>query len=126
MPGSKRTFSYTLTPPPEDTDRVLKQAQKVMAWACDGDPRIDCHDVTGEALGTVVLSATVHGRDRWATTQIMQDVLNLILWGLRHPKDLDMDLRSVRPEPHTHRGYAYGRTKTYREPRPPKGEPGLS
>lgn len=117
MAGSKRTFTYRLTPKPEDTDKVLKQAQRVLAWACEGDPRVLCHGISGESLGMVELSATVHGRDRYAAGQIMQDVLNLVLWGLRHPKDLDLDLKSERQTPHTHRGYAHGRTKRYREPR---------
>lgn len=118
MAGSKRSFSYSLTPAPEDTDKVFKQAQRVLGWACDGDDRVQCHEVTGEALGVVTLNVTVHGRDQWATRQITQDILNLILWGLKHPTDLEMDLKSERQEVHQHRGYAYGRTKRYREPKP--------
>jgi hypothetical protein len=118
MPGSRRSFSYTLTPAPEDTDKVLKQAERILGWACDGDRRVECHGVTGEALGIIRMDVTVHGRDRWATTQIMQDILNLILWGLKHPKHLGLDLQSERLDPHENRGYLRGgRTKRFREPK---------
>ncbi len=119
MPGSKRTFSYSLkAEKPEEVDRVYKKAKQILGWACDGDARIECHGVSGEALGVVTMNVTVVGRDQWATRQIVQDVLNKILWGLGHPKDVGLQLQSERQEPHDHRGYAYGRTKRYREPKP--------
>ena len=121
MPGSRRTFTYRLTPKPEDTDKVLRQAQKVLAWACDGEPRVTECSVTGESLGLVILSATVHARDRYAAGQLMQDILNQILWGLGHPKELQLQLQSERQPPHASRGYAHGRTKRYREPRTAPG-----
>lgn len=121
MPGSRRTFAYRLTPAPEDTDRVVKQARRVLAWACEGDDRIECHDVTGEALGIVELHLTVINRDQWACRQLAQDILNLVTWGLKNPTQLD--LNSKRQQTHDHRGYAHGRSKRYNEPRPPK-QPG--
>lgn len=119
MPGSRRTFSYSLkAEKPEEVDRVYKKAKQVLGWACDGDARIECHGVSGESLGVVTMNVTVVGRDQWATRQIVQDVLNKILWGLGHPKDVQLQLQSERKEPHTHRGYAHGRTKRYRDPKP--------
>lgn len=114
MPGAVRSFEYTLTPAPEDLAKVEARARKVLAAACDGDDRITCHDVSGTPLGVVTLSLTVHGRDRWWATQLAQDVLNFVLWGLQ-TNATKLDLQSRRLEPHTNRGYAHGRQKTYRE-----------
>lgn len=116
MAGSKRTFTYVLTPAPENTDRVLKKAQKILGWACEGDPRIICHGVSGEALGTVILSLTIQGRDQWWARQLAQDVLNHVTWGLETDAT-QLDLQSRRQAAHTHRGYQFGRTKPYREPK---------
>lgn len=113
--GSKRTFTYSLIPEPSDVARVEAQARKVLAWACDGDDRITCHDVNGSALGVVTLSMTIHGRDRWWSTQLAQDVLNIVLWGLRNDVKTRLDLQSRQQEIHMHRGYAHGRTKRHRE-----------
>lgn len=114
MPGSTRTFTYTLLPPLEDVSRVEKQARKVLGWACDGDDRISCHDVTGSALGVVTIGLTIHGRDRWWATQLAQDVLDIVLWGLQ-TNATRLQLQSRKLEAHTHRGYAHGRTKRHRE-----------
>jgi hypothetical protein len=97
---------------------VAAQARKILGWTCDGDPRVECHDVSGEALGTVVLSFTIVGRDQWWCRQLAQDILNRITWGLTNDVETKLDLQSYRQEPHTHRGYAHGRTKPYREPAP--------
>lgn len=114
MPGSKTIFTYTLTPKPEEVDKVRAQADRVLGWACEGDTRITCHEVTGTALGAVTLSMTIHGRDRWWATQLAQDILNIVLWGLETGATR-LDLQSRRQPPHDHRGYAHGRTKRYRE-----------
>ena len=117
MPGTKRSFTYTMIPPSDDVSRVEKQARKVLGWACEGDDRISCHEVTGSALGVVTLSMTIHGRDRWWTTQLAQDVLDIVLWGLR-TNATRLQLQSRKLEAHTHRGYAHGRTKRHRASAP--------
>lgn len=119
MPGSKTTFNYTLVPEPDDTEKVRAQAERVLGWACEGDDRITCHEVTGTALGAVALSMTIHARDRWWATQLAQDILNIVLWGLETGATR-LDLQSRRQEPHDHRGYAHGRTKRYRERKTPQ------
>lgn len=118
MPGSKRTFTYVLVPQPGQEERVLAKATKIMGWACEGDPRITCHEVSGAALGVVTLSMTIHGRDRWWTTQLAQDILDGVLLGVGTIARLQLD--SERQTPHDHRGYAYGRTKRYRDRRQPR------
>ena len=117
MTGSNRTFTYALTPVPEDRDRVLKKATKILAMACDGDSRITCHGITGEALGIITISLTIKGRDQWWSRQLAQDIVNFVTWGLE-PGVTQLDLESRRQEAHTHRGYAHGRTKRYRESKP--------
>lgn len=114
MPGSTRTFTYTLVPALEDVARVERQARKVLGWACDGDTRITCHTVSGSPLGVVTLSLTVVGRDRWWATQLAQDILNRVLWGLQ-TNATQLQLQSRRQDPHTHRGYAHGRKKRYKD-----------
>lgn len=117
MPGSRRTFAYTLKPSAEDAPRTLRQVEKILAWACAGDDRIECHGVSGEALGAITMNLTVIGRDQWACRQTAQDILNYVTWTLKNPAD--MDLRSERQEPHENRGYDRGgRTKRFRQPRP--------
>jgi len=118
VPGSRRTFTYRLTPKPEDTDKVLKQAQRVLGWACEGDKHIECHGVSGEALGVVELSLTIVGRDQWWSRQLAQDILNVVTWGIS-TNATKLELASHRQEAHTHRGYQWGRTKRYREPKTP-------
>ena len=118
MPGSTRTFAYTLIPTtPGDTAKVAAKARKIMAYACDGDDRITCHGVNdkgveGEPLGRVTLSMTITARDQWWCKQLAQDVLNLVTWGLG--TQVSLDLRSARQPPHQQRGYGRGRTKTWR------------
>ena len=121
MPGSTRTFSYTLIPKdPEALEKVAAKAHRILGWACDGDDRITCYGIDGEALGIVTLNLTIKARDRWWAMQLAQDILNYITWGLR--SDVDLDLRSEGPPPHENRGYVRGnRTKTWREP---KASPG--
>lgn len=117
MPGSRRTYSYALVPVTmDDAPKVLARAERILGWACDGDERIECHGVTGEALGSITLNLTIVGRDQWWSRQLAQDILNLVTWGLE--KDATrLQLESQRQEVHMHRGYGYGRTKTYRTPR---------
>lgn len=119
MPGAKRDFTYSLTPKdPTNVPVIAAKARKILAWACDGDDRIQCAGIEGEALGLVTLKMTIIGRDRWWSMQLAQDVLNIILWNLEKSVDVDLDLVSWSLPPHTHRGYAHGRTKRYRTPRP--------
>jgi hypothetical protein len=117
MAGSKRTFEYVLKPTGEDVEQTFRRAQRILGWACEGDKRIECHGISGEGLGVVKLNLTVTGRDQWACRQLVQDILNLVVWGLE--KDATrLDLQSRRQEPHLTRGYgAGGRTKTYRSPK---------
>ncbi len=116
MPGSRRTFSYRLLPEANNLEQTKAQAERILAWACDGDNRIKCHGISGEAFGHITLNLTIVNRDQWACRQLAQDILNLITWGLKNPAGLD--LTSQRQPTHTHRGYAHGRTKRYNEPRP--------
>ena len=116
MPGTTRTFNYTLIPGPDDVPLIEKRVRKVVGYACDGDDRITCHDVTGEALGAITISFTVKGRDRWWATQLAQDIINLITWGLK-TNATRLDLQSHRQQPHQNRGYAHGRTKRTRTQR---------
>ena len=114
MPGSTRTFEYSLVPTSAETvTRLEKRAAKILGWVCEGDKRITCHNVTGSALGIVTLSMTIQGRDRWWATQLAQDVLNTVTWGLETGATR-VQLESRRQEPHDHRGYAHGRTKRHR------------
>jgi len=114
MGGSTRTFEYTLQPKNGDITRLLAQAERVLGWACDGDPAVTCHGVSGEALGIVTLNLTIRGRDQWWSRQLAQDVLNLVTWGLE-ANATQVQLESRRQEVHQHRGYRHGRTKRYRE-----------
>lgn len=114
MAQTTRTFTYSFVPAPEDVERVERVTRKVLGAACDGDKRITCHDVTGTALGVVTLSMTIRARDRWWATQLAQDILNIVLWGLEG-EAVRLDLQSVAPAPHDHRGYEHGRRKTYRD-----------
>jgi len=123
MPGTTRDFSYSLTPKnPDDVPLLAAKARKILAWACDGDDRITCRGIEGEALGLVTLKMTIVGRDRWWAMQLAQDILNIVLWNLEKSVEINLDLESWSLPPHTHRGYAHGRTKRYRapaaEPRP--------
>jgi len=113
MPGSARTFCYTLTPADGDVEKMTRQARKIMGWACDGDKRITCHGVDGGMFSVVQLNMTVVGRDQWNARQLAQDILNMVTWGLANPAS--MDLLSQRQDPHDHRGYQYGRVKQWRE-----------
>jgi hypothetical protein len=117
MPGSRRTYSYALVPTTqEDAPKVLARAERILGWACDGDERVECHGITGEAVGSITLNLTIVGRDQWWSRQLAQDILNLVTWGLE--KDATkLQLESKRQEVHMNRGYAHGRTKTYRTPK---------
>lgn len=113
MPGTTLTFTYTMIPDPDGVAFLEKRARKVLGWACDGDKRITCHEVSGAGLGAVTLSLTIHGRDRWWATQLAQDILDRVLWGLESGATR-LDLQSHKQPPHTNRGYAHGRTVTVR------------
>lgn len=121
MPGSKRTFSYSLTPKDAaDLPKVAARARKILAWACEGDDRITCHSIDGEAIGRVTMNLTIIGRDRWWAMQLAQDILNLVTWQLK--ADVSLDLRSTRLPPHENRGYVKGnRTKRWNDPKPQRG-----
>lgn len=118
MPGATRDFSYSLTPKDRaDVSLVAAKARKILAWACDGDDRITCKGIEGEALGLVTLKMTIVGRDRWWAMQLAQDILNIVTWNLEKTVQVDLALESWALPPHTNRGYAHGRTKRYRSPR---------
>ncbi len=111
-----RDYTFTLTPATtEAVDEVARRAKKIMAWVCDGEKRIQCQGVDGEALGTVQVSFTAQARDRWACGQLAQDVIHMVTIGLKDPAQLGIhfDNKAV----HAHRGYQYGRSKRWREPR---------
>lgn len=115
MTGSKRTFEYRLRPEPEDLPRIQAKAEKILAWACEGDKRIQCHGISGEAFGVITLNLTIVNRDQWACRQLAQDILNLVTWGLAKDDPTKLELQSRRQVPHGKRGYgAGGRTKTWR------------
>lgn len=116
MPGSRRTFAYSLTPEASHLEYALRKANKILGWACEGDKRIECHGITGEAVGTITLNLTIVDRDQWACRQLAQDILNYVTWGIQ--ADVTMDLVSERLEPHFNRGYGHGRTKQRNDPRP--------
>ena len=114
MPGTTRTFRYTLKAEDEESHEALAaKARKILGWACDGDKRITCHGVEGDALGVVQINMTIRGRDQWWARQLAQDIANMVTWGLDHPAEMDLFSKSLAP--HDHRGYAYGRVKRWRE-----------
>lgn len=108
-----KSYSWTLKPPPEQLDDFSRRARKVLAWACEGDTRITCHGVTGEAFGVVEISFTVVGRDLWGTGQISQDLINTVTMRLKNPADIDFTVE--RPPVHGNRGYGHGRAKRINE-----------
>jgi hypothetical protein len=108
-----RTYSWTLKPPEEQLDDFSRRARKVLAWACEGDTRISCQGVTGEAFGVVEISFAVTGRDLWATGQISQDLINTVTMRLKNPADIDFTRE--RPPVHGNRGYGYGRKRRINE-----------
>ena len=111
-----RDYIFTLTPATAETvDEVARRARKILAWVCDGEKRIQCSGVDGEAFGLVQVSLEVKGRDRWACGQLAQDVIHMVTIGLRDPAQLGIHFDS-KPT-HTHRGYQYGRSKRWRAPR---------
>lgn len=115
MPGTQRTYTYTLkATSPADHELLAAKARKVLGYACDGDSRITCHGVSGDAVGVVQISLTVRARSRWHTKEIAWDIINMVTWGLDQPAELDLVVE--RPPVHTHRGYRFGRTKQWREP----------
>lgn len=93
----------------ETIEELARRARKVLSWACDGDDRITCKGVEGEALGMVQIKFSVTGRDQWWTGQLSQDLINLITMRLRNPADLD--LSKERPPTHGNRGYQHGRSR---------------
>lgn len=116
MPGATRHFTHTIRPrDPEDLPQVAARAKKILAWACEGDDRVTCHGITGEPLGQVTMNLTIKGRDRWWAMQLAQDIINYVTWGMS--QKVDLDLRSLPPPPHMSRGYGFGRTKTWRDPK---------
>lgn len=114
MPGSIREYTYTIRPKAdEDFAKLSRQARRILGWACDGDKRITCAGVTGDAFGVVQLHFSIKARDQWYSRQLAQDILNLVTWGLASPAELE--LASERLPAHEMRGYMYGRVKKWRE-----------
>lgn len=113
MPGSVREYTYTIKPKgDDDLAKLTRQARRVLAWACDGDKRIECAGVTGDAFGLVQLKFTVKARDQWYSRKLAQDILNIVTWGLASPAELQ--LASERLPAHQMRGYMFGRVKQWR------------
>lgn len=113
MPGSVREYTYTIKPKgDDDVGRLTGQARRVLGWACDGDKRITCKGVTGDAFGLVQLSFTIKARDQWYSRELAQEILNLVTWGLASPAELQ--LASERLPAHQMRGYMHGRVKQWR------------
>lgn len=111
-----RDYTFTLTPSnAEAVDEVARRARKILAWVCDGEKRIECAGVTGEAFGTVQVSFSVVNRDRWACGQLAQDVIHMVTIGLKDPAQLGIHFDGV--PTHDHRGYQHGRSKRWRERR---------
>lgn len=105
-----RSYVWTLKPrEDEHLEDLSRRAHKVLAWACDGDKRVECQGVHGEAMGIVQIRFAVTGRDMWATGQISQDIINVVTMRLRNPADLD--LSKEKPPVHRSRGYKHGRAK---------------
>lgn len=117
MPQSSRTYTYTLVPAPENVERVRKRAEYLLGWACDGDTRITCHQVTGAELGVVTLNMTIKARDRWWAAQLAQDIIDKVVAGITNAPTR-VEAQSEAHQPHDHRGYAHGRTKRHRDRRP--------
>jgi hypothetical protein len=114
MPGSAREYQYTIKPRDvADIKRLSKQARSVLGWACDGDKRVTCHSVDGDALGVIQLNFTIRAHDQWGSRRLAQDIINIVTWGLSKPAELQ--LASERLPPHQMRGYLHGRVKTWRE-----------
>lgn len=113
MPESVREYSYTLKPEGADARRLAAQARKVMGWAAAGDKRITEVHVDGDAFGVIQLSFRIKARDQWYSRQLAQDLLNMVSWGLQNPAGVE--LASTRLPAHERRGYAWGRTKRWRE-----------
>lgn len=114
MPGTVRTFTYSLIPAPEDVALVAAHTRKVVGWACDGDKALTCHGVSGEELGLVTFTVTVRGRDRWWAAQQVQDILNLVCRGLGD-KAGRLVAGSEPLPPHTNRGHTYTRSRASRQ-----------
>ena len=111
-----RDYVWRLKPgEDEDLADLSRRARKVLAWACEGDKRLTCKGVTGEALGFVEIGFTVVGRDLWAAGQIGQDIINLATHRLLHPARATVAMEPMAT--HDHRGYAHGRTKRVNRPR---------
>lgn len=111
-----RDYVWRLRPgEDEDLAELSRRARKVLAWACEGDNRLTCQGVTGEALGFVEIGFRVVGRDLWAAGQIGQDIINLATRRLIRPAHATVAMEPLGP--HDHRGYAHGRTKRVNRPR---------
>jgi hypothetical protein len=112
-----RNYVWTVRPSdPAELPRLAKKARKVLAWACEGDDRLTCRGITGEAVGVIQLTFTVVGRDLWAAGQLGQDVITLATRRLKSVAHVS----SLPRPPHMHRGYAYGREKRVNSPRRPR------
>lgn len=111
-----RAYRWRLTPKTgEQVEDLARRARKALAWACDGDKRISCMGVSGEAFGVVDIEFTVHARDLWWCGQLGQDIINIVTKRLTDPAAVD--IHSEHLPTHTHRGYAHGRTRRINRPR---------
>lgn len=108
-----REYRFTLTPHVDMTVEALaRRARKVLAWACEGENRITCQGIEGEALGTVQLRFAVEAKDRWACGQVAQDLVNTVTWRLEQPAGFEVEGWHL--PPHMNRGYEHGRVKRWR------------
>lgn len=111
-----RFYRWRLTPKTgEQLDDLARRARKALAWACDGDKRITCMGVSGEAIGVVEIEFSVKARDLWWCGQLGQDIINIATKRLAEPVGVDIHLEDG--PIHDHRGYAYGRTRRINQPR---------
>lgn len=101
---------------------IATRVRKILGYACDGDDRITCLGVEGEALGTIIIRAKIIGRDQWWTRQLAQDLINTITWGAGTHRDVSLDLQSVRLPAHESRGYVNGNRTARSNRRRPKKE----
>ena len=111
--STTREYRFTLVPHEDaTTERLARRARKVLAWACEGENRITCQGVEGEAVGAVQLRFMVTAKDRWAAGQVAQDLVNAVTWGLEQPAGFEVEGWHL--PPHMNRGYGHGRVKRWR------------
>lgn len=111
-----RNYIWRLTPrEDEDLAELGRRARGVLGWACEGDKRLECQGVSGEAFGFVEIGFQVKGRDLWDAGQIGQNIIDLATRRLRNPAIASVLVAPL--SPHDHRGYEHGRTQRVNRPR---------